>query len=88
MEIQKGQIVFSRAGRDCTTAYMVVKVEGERLYLADGAKRTLQAPKPKNIRHIIATNTRLAAEELDTDAKLKVALTGYLGTLGPELQGG
>lgn len=88
MDIQKGQIVFSRAGRDITDVYTVVAVEGERLLLANGAKRTLQAPKPKNKRHVIATNTHLAAEEMDTDVKLKVALAGYIKTLEPELQGG
>ena len=88
MDIQKGQIVFSRSGRDCTEAYAVVAVEGERLLLANGAKRTLAAPKPKNKRHVIATNTHLQAEDMDTDAKLKVALAAYCKTLEPELQGG
>lgn len=88
MEIQRGQIVFSRAGRDITAVYAIVDHKQDRVLLANGQKWTLAAPKPKNHRHIIATTTVLPAEAMETDTTLSLALEGYLSSLGPEMQGG
>lgn len=78
MELVKGQIVTSRAGRDVTHVYMVAGLEGDRVLLADGAKRPLNEPKRKNIRHIAPTRTVLAAGEAETDLQLKKALAAYV----------
>lgn len=77
MELETGQIVVSRQGRDVTNAYMVVGFEGERLLLADGEKWPLAHPKKKNPRHITPTRTVLAGRDRDTDLKLKAALGAY-----------
>lgn len=82
MEIVKGQIVISRAGRDVTHVYMVVGADGERILLADGNKRTLAAPKRKNARHLNTTNTMLEPDQADTDLKLKKALADYAESHG------
>lgn len=52
MEYRVGQIVRSKAGRDNTTAYVVVRVDGDYVYVADGAARRLENPKKKKIKHI------------------------------------
>lgn len=52
MEYRIGQIVYSKAGRDCGKEFVVVSTEGEHLYLADGATRKLESPKKKKLKHI------------------------------------
>ena len=47
MDFVKGRLVRSRAGRDKTRTFAVVAAEGCRLWLANGSKRPLAAPKRK-----------------------------------------
>ena len=88
MELVAGQIVTSRRGRDVTHAYVVLQVQGERVLLCDGAKRTLAAPKEKNPRHIQPTGTVLAADEMETDLTIKRALVAFTAKRAPQQQGG
>lgn len=88
MEIVRGQIVTSRRGRDVTHVYVVLKAEAERVWLCDGKKRTLAAPKAKNPRHLQPTNTLLPEAELGTDLKIKGALKAYCIKSAPGAQGG
>ena len=55
MEI--GQVVFSKCGRDKGRAFVVLAVEGEYVFLADGDLRPLDKPKKKKARHTQHTNT-------------------------------
>ncbi|NLK21354.1 MAG: RNA-binding protein [Epulopiscium sp.] len=50
-----GQIVFSKSGRDKGKPFIVVKVEGEYLYLVDGDLRKLHKPKKKKNIHLQKT---------------------------------
>lgn len=77
MEVVQGQIVASRAGRDKTKFYMVARIEQERVWLVDGRKRPLQAPKSKNIRHIAPTKTVLSAGQCETDTAIQAALAAF-----------
>lgn len=43
---------MSVAGRDKGRLYLIVRQEGETLYLADGKYRTSEHPKPKNRKHV------------------------------------
>ena len=52
MEYCIGQIVYSKAGRDCGKEFVVVAIEDEYLYLSDGATRKLESPKKKKLKHI------------------------------------
>ena len=52
MEYKIGQIVYSKAGRDCGKEFVVVGIEGEYLYLSDGSTRKLESPKKKKLKHI------------------------------------
>lgn len=56
MEYSVGQIVYSKSGRDKGLAFIVVSVEGDYLYLADGDLRKLEQPKRKKIKHVQGTN--------------------------------
>ena len=56
MEIQKGSLVYSKAGRDKGKFLLVVKTDGEYAYTADGELRTVQKPKKKKFKHLQKTN--------------------------------
>lgn len=88
MELVKGQIVASKAGRDVARWYVVAGFEKDRVLLANGAKFTLAAPKPKNIRHISPTRTVLGSGDMQTDDQLKQALAAYEQSCGAPQQGG
>ena len=70
---QPGMIVLAKAGRDAGRYYLVVACDGAELLLADGKRRTLQAPKRKNPAHVQATSHSLPLEAL-TDKALRQAL--------------
>jgi ribosomal protein L14E/L6E/L27E len=55
--MQKGQIVFSKCGRDKGRAFVILSVEGEYVFLADGQLRPLSRPKKKKAKHIQHTHT-------------------------------
>ncbi|WP_353893453.1 KOW domain-containing RNA-binding protein [Proteinivorax hydrogeniformans] len=51
-DIQIGQLVRSNKGRDLGKLYIAMAIEGDRVLLVDGNKRTTKKPKAKNIKHI------------------------------------
>ena len=48
-----GSLVISKCGNDKGVYYYVVSEENGFLYLADGKKKTLEAPKKKREHHVI-----------------------------------
>ena len=48
MEIKCGMIVKSVAGHDKDRFYLIVKIQGNKIYISDGKKRLLEKPKLKN----------------------------------------
>ena len=68
MDFVKGRLVRSRAGRDKTRTFAVVAVQGPVLWLADGGKRPLAAPKKKKARHAAPTNELLKSDQLLSEA--------------------
>ena len=56
MEYQIGQVVYSKSGHDKGNAELIVSIEGEYLYLADGKRRKLEKPKKKKIIHVQPTS--------------------------------
>ncbi len=67
-----GQIVYSKSGRDKGEALIVVGLEGEYLFLADGKRRRLEKPKKKKQIHVQRVNT------VDEDIKNKIENGLYL----------
>ena len=51
-ELQRGMYARSLAGHDKGKLYVILAVDGEYVYLADGKNRTADRPKKKKIRHI------------------------------------
>lgn len=52
MEYRTGQLVRSIAGRDKGTEYLVIRAEGNYIYVADGKTRRLERLKKKKIKHV------------------------------------
>ena len=57
MEIERGSLVYSIAGRDKGSLFLVLKRDGDFVYLADGKLRRCENPKKKKLKHINKTNT-------------------------------
>lgn len=51
-----GQMAEATAGHDTGKVYVIIDVQGERLYLADGKRKTVKEPKVKNICHVRRMN--------------------------------
>ena len=47
MQIKQGSVVKSMAGHDSDRFYVVVRLEGDFAYIADGKVRKLENPKKK-----------------------------------------
>lgn len=76
--MKPGRIVCSRAGRDKGCYMMVTKVNDKRVLVADGKKRRLDNPKPKNQKHLVATDTIFDIENMSTNKLLTRALKNYV----------
>ena len=71
MEYRIGQVVRSIAGRDNGKAFIVVRTEGDYVYIADGETRRLEAPKKKKLKHIQGSYN--VAEEIAAGIESKTA---------------
>lgn len=74
MEIERGSLVYSIAGRDKGSLFLVLKREGEFVYLADGSIRKSENPKKKKIKHINKTNTLLEVDENISNSDIRKML--------------
>ena len=74
MEIKKGSVVLSKAGRDRGTFLAVYGEENGRVLVADGGERPLRRPKKKNPRHIRLTGMVLPQTAFRSDRALRKAL--------------
>jgi len=68
----KGQIVFSKSGKDKGTAYIVYDYDKSYVYVVDGKLRGLEKPKRKNPIHIQIT------KNIDYDIKNKLENKDYI----------
>ncbi len=87
MQIKQGSVVKSIAGHDSDRFYVVVKLEGDFAYIADGKVRKLESPKKKRLKHLRTTKTEIDLEKTATNNKLKIALSEFNseGTLTKEV---
>ena len=76
MEVTKGLVVLSKAGRDKGKFLAVVGCDGRFCSLADGKERPLERPKRKELRHIASTGTVLQPGSMETNRQLRRALAG------------
>lgn len=72
---KRGQVVFSAAGHDKDSFYVVVQVDEDgACRIADGKRRKLSAPKRKNPRHLRPTGSVIDLAQNGTDKALRRAL--------------
>ncbi len=80
----KGQVVFSKSGRDKSKPFIIVDFDEDYVYLADGRLRLLEKPKKKKKMHVQICNDII--EEIKSklehnlnlsDADLRKALKPY-----------
>lgn len=81
-------IVFSLAGHDRGSAFVVLRTEGSRAYLVDGKTRKLVNPKEKSLKHIRSSavvTPELAsalAEGTATDRLIRKELARFRSEVG------
>lgn len=47
-----GMLATSKAGHDKDSVYVIIREDGEYIYVADGRGRTADRPKRKNKKHV------------------------------------
>lgn len=52
-DIRVGQVVENITGRDSKDLFVVIKVDKEFVYIANGKNRRVESPKRKNKKHIV-----------------------------------
>ncbi|MBR1811543.1 MAG: KOW domain-containing RNA-binding protein [Clostridia bacterium] len=75
MNIIKGTVVISKAGRDKGECLAVIGTDAVRLLVCNGKDRPLENPKSKNPAHIEVTGTVLPPEAFRGNRALKKALS-------------
>ena len=74
MEIKRGAVVTAIAGRDSGGYFAVTEISGGYIYIADGKKRKLSAPKRKNRKHLRMTEKVIMLNNI-TDKNLRNVLS-------------
>ena len=76
MEIVVGSVVYSKAGHDKRKIFLVLSVEQDYAYIADGSLRKLEKPKKKKLIHLQATNCIVELKDL-SNSKIRQMLAQY-----------
>ena len=58
MDYEFGMLAWSRAGHDKDKLYVIIKTEGEYVYLSDGRLKPVERPKKKKWKHIQVRKAR------------------------------
>lgn len=95
MEI--GRIVYSRAGRDAGSHYVIVQyIDDTHVAIANGCLRKVDNPKKKKMKHLvarpavltsIAENLQSGKQVLDADVRKGLEAAGYADSLPPRKEG-
>ncbi len=75
-----GMLAASKAGHDKDSVYVIIREDGEYIYVADGKSRTVERPKRKNKKHVQLIKKKRAAELENgfTDLEMKRIIKEYL----------
>lgn len=72
-----GMLARSLAGHDTGKLYIILRSEGQYVYLADGKIRTVDRPKKKKKKHVQPVCTQCGAAGME-DAAVRRILKTYL----------
>jgi ribosomal protein L14E/L6E/L27E len=73
LELNAGDIVCSKAGRDKGKYFVVIKAEdSEFVYICDGKLRKVDKPKKKKIKHLAKTSyaSKLIKDKLEASERV------------------
>ncbi|MDE6404791.1 MAG: KOW domain-containing RNA-binding protein [Lachnospiraceae bacterium] len=75
-----GMLAVSKAGHDKDSVYVIIREDGEYIYVADGRSRTADRPKRKNKKHIqlIKKKKMVETENGFSDLEMKRVIREYL----------
>jgi len=77
MEVTRGLVVKSCAGRDKNYFQIVLSTCGKYAFVCDGKERPLEKPKKKNLLHLRFTKTLLKEENLKSNKSIRLALNSF-----------
>ena len=84
MKVSPGDIVYSIAGRDSGTYFVVLSTEENFAYICDGKSRKTDTPKKKKIKHLKVGfgHSEYIAQKLEngdkvTNSELRIELSSY-----------
>ena len=86
MELVKGSVVISKAGRDKGYYLAVKEITDDGVYVCDGKERPVERPKKKNPLHLAKTRFVLSEENTATNRSLKKALKEISGSEESEVK--
>lgn len=78
-DIKEGCVVCAKAGRDKDSFFLVVKLENDMAFIADGARRPLLHPKRKNPKHLAASGHSINPQDIRSDKQLRGQLKELAG---------
>ena len=87
MDIVAGSLVYSAAGRDKGREFLVLSVEENCCFVADGKVRKTENPKKKKMKHLVGTNkisSGLQEKLLAGDAPTNSEIRKFLKLLNEE----
>lgn len=73
MKAERGRVVIPTAGKECGRLFVITEADEKYIFIADGKKRILSAPKRKNPKHLIFTDDIVGMNNI-TDKKLRIVL--------------
>lgn len=78
MELKRGTVVRSKAGRDGDSFLVVLEVLNGLVLVVDGKQRPIERPKRKNVKHIAITEQTFTEEQLQTNRSIRHALSDFI----------
>lgn len=97
LSMEIGRVVYSRAGRDAGSHYVVVElIDDTYVTIANGCLRKVDNPKKKKMKHLkatpvvleaIAENLKSGKQVLDADVRKGLKAAGYADSLPPCKEG-
>ena len=77
MFMEPGMLARSKAGRDKDCIYVIISVNDEYVYLADGAKRSVSNLKKKNKQHVQIIY-KMQCKDCSDDAVIRQTIQSYI----------
>ncbi len=72
-DLEIGQVVRSKAGRDKGKVFLVLKIlDDKHVLVVDGDMRRIENPKKKKVKHLVVYNTVLRDFQSRLESKLEV----------------